>query len=154
MREILLQKRVTSLHSILQDGKQIRIGLHRFGADFQEEFIPHLLLIAVASNFSSGRETHQEWIVLLPRNPLVYRQKVEGSFVRSSWKHEPLTSTLTEAPEFTTPGGQGFFFLWMCKRIQMRKWVVLEFTRFLLCNFVYIDSNSFNIQSRDGGSHF
>lgn len=77
---------------------------------------------------------------------------MEGSLVRFSWKHEPFASALTEAPEFTTPGGQGFFFLWMCKRIQMRKWAVLEFTRFSLCDFAYINSNSFNIQSRDGDS--
>lgn len=53
----MLQKRFPSLYSILQDGKLIEIGLHRFGADFQEEFIPHLLLIAVASNFSAERES-------------------------------------------------------------------------------------------------
>lgn len=61
-------------------------------------------------------------------------------FVRFCWKHEPFASTLTEVPEFTTPGGQGFFFHWMCKRIQMRKWAVLEFTRFWLCNLSYIKS--------------
>lgn len=32
------------------------------------------------------------------------------------------------------------FFHWMCKRIQMRKWAVLEFTRFWLCNLSYIKS--------------
>lgn len=75
----------------------------------------------------------------LVRNGLYFSHQtlwsMEGSFVRFSWNHEPFTSTLTEAPEFTTPGGQGLFFLWMCKRIQMRKWTVLEFTRFWLCNF-------------------
>lgn len=52
-----MQKRFPSLYSILMDRKQIRIRLHRFGADFQEENIPHLLLVAVASNFSAGRES-------------------------------------------------------------------------------------------------
>lgn len=54
---MLLQKRFPSLYSIFQDVKQIRTGLHRLGADFQEEFIPHLLLIAVASNFSAETES-------------------------------------------------------------------------------------------------
>lgn len=56
-RVMMLQERFPSLCSILHDGKQIRIGLHRFGADFQEDFIPHLLLVAVASNFSAERES-------------------------------------------------------------------------------------------------
>ena len=53
----MLQKRFPSLHSILQDRKQIRIGLPRFGADFQEKLIPHWLFIALASNFSAARES-------------------------------------------------------------------------------------------------
>lgn len=81
----------------------------------------------------------------LVRNGLCFSRQtlwsVEGSFVRFSWRHGPFTSTLTEAPEFTTPSGQGFFFfLCMCKGIQMRKWTGLEFIRFWLYNFGYVNS--------------
>lgn len=132
-------------YSILQDGKQIRSELHRFGADLQEEFIPHLLLVAAASNFSAQREGLSGMDCASPIKPSGLWKALLSFcltffFVRFCWKHEPFASTLTEVPEFTTPGGQGFFFHWMCKRIQMRKWAVLEFTRFWLCNLSYIKS--------------
>lgn len=131
-------------YSILQDGKQIRSGLHRFGADFQEEFIPHLLLVAAASNFSaqweglSGMDCASPikpsglWKALLSFCLTFFLSGSAGNMNlcfnsnRSSWVHNSWWPRI--------------FFHWMCKRIQVRKWAVLEFARFWLCNLSYIKS--------------
>lgn len=130
-------------YSIPQDGKQVRSGLHKFGADFQEEFIPHLLLVAAASDFSAQREGLSGMDCTSPIKPSGLWKALLSFcltflFVRFCWKHEHFTSTLNRSSWVRNSWWPRIFFHWMCKRIQMRKGAVLEFTRFWLCNFGYI----------------
>lgn len=112
----MLQKRFPSLHSILQDKTWNRIGLARFGADFQEKFIPHWLFIALASNFSVARES---WSGMDCVSPIKLSGPMEGSsliapdnFLAGSAGNvncKPFTSVLTKYSVSTPPGGQGLF---------------------------------------------
>lgn len=101
VREMVLQKRFPSLHSMLQDRKQTRIYLPRFGADFQEKFIPHWLLITLASNFSGIRESWSRMDCVSPIKPSRLWKAVLSLYLtiffgRFRQKCELFTSVLTE----------------------------------------------------------
>jgi len=119
----MLQKRFQSLHSILQDRKQVGIGLPRFGADFQEKRLPHWLFIVLASDFLAARESCSGMVYVSPITPYGRWKAVLSSYLTIFWQVQAGdVNLILQCYQKTRSSyllvAEDYFFLWMCKKIQ------------------------------------